>query len=346
MYPKPLLVMACAFMISSGVHAQDQTINLKHEPGEEMAALPYLANHGTFLLDDHDETSFSDDRNPLLIIADTDETPNSEAIFYFFFSLDPSHPDYERNAEDCRYQYVGSRPDPFYFPRSKGSVWDLFALAPEQPEACEHYAHLAIRSPHGDYPDMHMHFRYGDSHTSFSDILSKKFSDPESPYAWWSSYEATALFTPSAPPQPYLSLNGDFTMDSEDEATLTDSRNPSRIALYTSADPYSESQFVFYAHNDVHAVQADCNYQYVRSAPDPYYFPEYKTSVWDLFKLTSSNSGHCQDFHYVIFRSPHGDDTEAAHLHLRYGGEGSSFDELLEESLQGDAAWWSTYVHE
>lgn len=336
-----LLLATLPFTASLQAQAQDHD----HAHGEEMAALPYLANHGTFLLDDHDEISFDDARNPLLIIADTDESPNSEAIFYFFFSLDPSHPDYERNAEDCRYQYVGSRPDPFYYPRSKGSVWDLFELTHVQSEECEQYTYLAVRSPHGAYPDIHMHFRYGDKHTNFSEIVSKKFSDPESPYAWWSSYEATALFTPSAPPQPYLNLNGNFTMDSEDETTLTDVRNPSRIALYTSDQSYSESQFVFYAHDDPHAVQADCNYQYVRSQPDPYYFPEYKTSVWDLFKLTSSNSGQCQDFRYVVFRSPHGDE-DPAHLHLRYGGGASSFNELLEESLQGDTAWWSTYVEE
>ena len=321
------LIVVLSFLTFSVVYAHDPDV-----------ALPYLTNHGAFLLDDHEFDSFNDPRNPKLIISDTDEESNSQSIFYLIFSLSPDNMDYSRNAENCKYQYVGSQPDPYYFPQSKRSIWDLFKLEPGQPDECLKYKFLTTRSPHGEYPETHMHFRYGN--TNFNDILSKKYSDPNSPYAWWSTYEAAAKFTPPSQDFSYLKVNGTFVMNPEDETTLNDHRNPSRIEFSTSDEPYSESRFVFYKHKNPNTIWADCNYQFIKAVPDPFYFPQYKTSVWDFFKLTSNNAGKCKDFKFVILRSPHGD---PAHAHVRYGGQTSGFKELLEDSLNPDA-WWSEYI--
>jgi hypothetical protein len=307
-----------------------------HEPE---VPFRYMTNHGTFLLDDHDEDSFHDPRNPKIIISDTDDEPDSQSIFYFIFSVDPNNPDYQRNAENCLYQYKGSLPDTYYFPGSKGSIWDLFKLEPNQADECLPYSYLTVRSPHGEYPEIHMHFRYGDQ--GFSALLNNTLSDPSSPEAWWSTYESTAKFTPEVPEFSYLNVNGTFIIDTADYDTVADPRNPVKMEFTTTDESHSESRFVFYTHNNDQKVWADCSYQYVGSQPDPYYFPHYKTSIWDLFEMTSQNLANCDDFTYVILRSPH---DSPAHAHMRYGSKSSSFEELLNKSLDGDTAWWSTYV--
>lgn len=332
MYNLPMFLFRISFAVFTILSV---SVAYAHDTEVE---LPYLTNHGAFLLDDHELDSFNDQRNPKLIISDTDEETNSQSIFYLIFSLSPNDTDYGLNAENCKYQYVGSKPDPYYFPQSKRSIWDLFKLEPSQLDECLQYKLLATRSPHGEYPEIHMHFRYGN--TNFNDILSKKYSDPDSQYSWWSTYEATAKFTPLSHDYSYLNVNGVFVMDQDDPATLNDARNPSKIEFTTTDEPYSESRFVFYKYGKPNKVWADCNFQFVKSAPDPHYFPQYKTSVWDFFKLTTKNSGKCNNFKFVILRSPHG---EPAHAHVRYGGKTSSFKQLLEDSLNPNA-WWSTYI--
>ena len=116
----------------------------------------------------------------------------------------------------------------------------------------------------------------------------------------------------------YLGMNGTFEMDPVQAATRNDARNPSRIRLVTTDEKNSTSRMAFYDHADSQKLVADCAYQYTGSQPDPHYFPEFKTSIWDVFTLVESYEGACDDYQTVISRSPHGD---PGHMHLRYGAE-------------------------
>jgi len=94
-------------------------------------------------------------------------------------------------------------------------------------------------------------------------------------------------------------------------------------------------------------IAENCQYEYRGTAPDPFYYPQYQTSIWDLFELTSTDPA-CSGFKYVILRSPHG---EPAHMHMRYGSESSSFESLLNMSTgESDTTkldpWWSLYCAE
>ena len=88
-----------------------------------------------------------------------------------------------------------------------------------------------------------------------------------------------------------------------------------------------------------------CKYQYVESRPDPHYFPQYKSSVWDLFKLADGQSEAYASYTYLVIRSPHGN---PPHMHMRYGDAATSFDDLLnmsndEENPANFDPWWSEY---
>ncbi|NJL99605.1 MAG: hypothetical protein HC924_12780 [Synechococcaceae cyanobacterium SM2_3_2] len=55
-------------------------------------------------------------------------------------------------------------------------------------QACQAFQFVALRSPHGD--PVHMHMRYGDTDSSFAELLeiSTLDEDPESFNPWWSLY--------------------------------------------------------------------------------------------------------------------------------------------------------------
>lgn len=141
---------------------------------------------------------------------------------------------------------------------------------------------------------------------------------------------------------PYMGVDGIFTLDTAVPSSLHDPRNPGRIVFEEM------ERFSFYrdmAGNE--PIAENCQYEYKGAAPDPFYYPEFQRSIWDLFELTSDDPT-CAGFQYVALRSPHGD---PIHMHVRYGGEASSFEELLQMSLaEADAAeinpWWSLYCAE
>ncbi len=295
------------------------------------AARRFLTNHGVFLLQPGD--SFDDPRNPKRIVMNTTAESDLPTTVSFYADLDGETP----LAEGCNYQYVGSRPDPHYFPNYKTSVWDLFQLEAGHSQACQEFAHIAVRSPHDSPP--HMHFRYGDAGKSFDALLAMS-NDPESGFdPWWSDYRGITNDTPPANDFSFLNVNG--TLVSDDESR-EDPRNPDKIEMTTSTESNTTTRLTFYANGNPGRVWASGDYQYVGSEPDPHYFPGYKTSVWDLFELQNGISGDADAFRYVMFRSPH---SNPVHVHMRYGAAG--FEALLDMSKDPESGfdpWWSTYI--
>lgn len=141
---------------------------------------------------------------------------------------------------------------------------------------------------------------------------------------------------------PYLGVNGKFTLDTSVPSSLHDPRNPARIVFDQM------KRFSFY--RDLagqNPIAENCQYVYRGAAPDPFYYPKFQTSIWDLFELVPGNEA-CSGFKYVALRSPHG---EPVHMHVRYGGENSSFKTLLglstgESDTKKLNPWWSLYCAE
>jgi hypothetical protein len=147
------------------------------------------------------------------------------------------------------------------------------------------------------------------------------------------------IYSPNAFKVPYLGVNGAFTIDTK-TITAFDPRNPKRVV-------FKEMEyFSFYADlKGTTPLATECRYVYKGAAGDPYYYSQFKTSVWDLFELTSGAEA-CNNFYYVILRSPHG---SPVHMHMRYGNARSSFRKLLNLSKAGPEnpnsldPWWSVY---
>ncbi len=142
----------------------------------------------------------------------------------------------------------------------------------------------------------------------------------------------------------YLEMNGTFEMDPKDSLTVNDSRNPSKIILSTTDKPGTLTKMTFFHHDDKTKKWAECGYQYIGSRPDPFYFPNTsKTSIWDIFEKVEDYSGKCEEFKYVISRSPH---DSPLHMHLRYG---DNVEDLLNMSKNPKDdkfnPWWAEYIY-
>jgi hypothetical protein len=139
---------------------------------------------------------------------------------------------------------------------------------------------------------------------------------------------------------PHLGVHGTFTLDTSLAESLHDPRNPGRLVFEEM------ERFSFY--RDLEGtvpIAENCQYVYAGAAPDPFYYPEFQRSIWDLFELASDDVA-CQGFNYVALRAPHGD---PIHMHFRYGDATSSFEELLSFSTAEALSfnpWWSTYCAE
>lgn len=147
------------------------------------------------------------------------------------------------------------------------------------------------------------------------------------------------VYSPNAFKVPYLGVDGAFNVDTK-EISAIDPRNPKRIV-------FQKMEF-FSFYKDLEGftpIAEQCRYVYKGAAGDPFYYPQQsKTSIWDLFEL-ASGSAACNNFYYVILRSPHGN---PVHMHMRYANAKSSFNELLrmsnapEDKTKVDP-WWSVY---
>lgn len=139
--------------------------------------------------------------------------------------------------------------------------------------------------------------------------------------------------------KPYLGVDGAFTLDTSEAASQRDPRNVGRI-VFDQAKTFS-----FYrdmAGNE--PIAENCEYVYRGARPDPFYYPQFPGSIWDLFELAPGNE-LCSAFRYVALRAPHG---EPIHMHVRYGDERSSFKKLLRLSDSAEDPtklnpWWSVY---
>lgn len=149
------------------------------------------------------------------------------------------------------------------------------------------------------------------------------------------------IISPNAYKVPYLGFNGVFNLNTEDENSVKDPRNPKQIAIAKM------EKFTFYKDAAGTPMARDCHYVYMGAAPDPKYYSQFKSAVWDLFELVQEEKqdSACNKFKYLVLTAPH---DEPIHMHFRYGDEQSSLEALLNMSnTPADAAkfspWFATY---
>ena len=153
---------------------------------------------------------------------------------------------------------------------------------------------------------------------------------------------STQILSPNAYKAPYLGYDGIFYLNTESKLSINDPRNPKRI------DIQKMETFTFYKEAaGKTAIARDCHYAYLGATPDSKYYPEYKTSVWDLFELEKieKQDPACNQFKYVTLRAPH---DQPVHLHFRYGDDKSSFQALVSMSTAPEDnakfnPWWPVY---
>lgn len=149
--------------------------NPSHQP-----AFTYLMMNGEFHLNPGDSLSQNDPRNPGRLILETSDKKGSLTKMTFF-----DHNDLDKKIAECGYQYIGSRPDPHYYPKeSKTSIWDIFEKVEDYYGDGTKYKYVLSRSPHGD--SIHMHLRYGDNVEQILQMSNDAEDDQFNP--WWATY--------------------------------------------------------------------------------------------------------------------------------------------------------------
>ncbi|MGB6037222.1 MAG: hypothetical protein WBG42_13195 [Cryomorphaceae bacterium] len=140
----------------------------------------YLSMNGEFHLNPGDSLSQNDRRNPGRLVLTTSEEAGSITKMAFY-----DHDNIEQKLAECGYEFVGSRPDPHYYPeQSKTSIWDIFKKVKDFSGDCASYAYVISRSPHGD--PIHMHLRYGDDVEALLAMSNDEADDAFNP--WWATY--------------------------------------------------------------------------------------------------------------------------------------------------------------
>lgn len=163
-----------------------------HGPGErgdghshynevsERPPFTYLSMNGEFHLNPGDSMSQNDPRNPGRLVLETSDEKGTLTKMTFF-----DHTDLDKQLAECGYQYIGSRPDPHYYPeQSKTSIWDIFEKVEDYSGDCMNYKYVISRSPHGD--PIHMHLRYGDDVESLLNMSNDAEDNQFNP--WWATY--------------------------------------------------------------------------------------------------------------------------------------------------------------
>ncbi len=141
----------------------------------------FLNMNGEFRMDPEDESVRNDPRNPSRITLKTTEDAGSMTRMKFY-----DHNDANKLLADCGYEFIGSRPDPHYYPEeSKTSIWDVFEQKENFEGDCGAYQFVISRSPHGE--PIHMHLRYGQDVDELL-AMSNMPEDPENFNPWWSLY--------------------------------------------------------------------------------------------------------------------------------------------------------------
>ncbi|MDO4762831.1 MAG: hypothetical protein Q4A00_00390 [Flavobacteriaceae bacterium] len=143
----------------------------------------YLAMNGEFKIDPNDKQTVNDPRNPSRLVLFTSEEKGTNTTMEFYH-----HSDEKKLLAKCAYQYIGSRPDPHYFPAaSKTSIWDIFEKVEDIEGDCSKFKYVISRSPH-DVPP-HMHLRYGDDVEALLNMSKDHKDDNFNP--WWPEYKGT-----------------------------------------------------------------------------------------------------------------------------------------------------------
>ena len=135
----------------------------------------------------------------------------------------------------------------------------------------------------------------------------------------------TQSISPNAYKVPYLGFDGVFNLNAEQES-VKDPRKEKVIAISKM------DKFTFYKDAAKKTpIARDCHYTYMGAAPDPKYYSQSKSAVWDLFELKPEEKQDlgCNKFKYVVLTAPH---DQPIHMHFRYGDEQSNFDALLKMS--------------
>ncbi len=146
----------------------------------ENPAFTYLAMNGEFHLNPGDSLTQNDSRNPSRLQLTTDEEAGSLTKMVFY-----AHDDMDKKLAECGYEFIGSRPDPHYFPeQSKTSIWDVFKKVEDYSGDCMQYNYVISRSPHGD--PIHMHLRYG---ADVEALLAMSNDAEDANFnPWWATY--------------------------------------------------------------------------------------------------------------------------------------------------------------
>ncbi len=146
----------------------------------EMPAFTYLAMNGEFHLNPGDSMSNNDPRNPGRLKLTTSKEAGSKTRMVIY-----DHTDFNNQLAECGYEFIGSRPDPHYYPaESKTSIWDVFKKVEDFSGDCSKYQYVISRSPHGD--PIHMHFRYGEDVENLLAMSNDKEDANFNP--WWATY--------------------------------------------------------------------------------------------------------------------------------------------------------------
>lgn len=152
------------------------------EPKEEQIKhrFAYLAMQGTFEMKKSDSLTVNDPRNVSKLVLNTSAEKGTLTKMAFF-----SYADASIKLAECGYQYIGSKPDPYYFPsKSKTSIWDVFEKVEDYSGDCSKYKYVISRSPH-DNP-RHMHLRYGNDVDALLNMSNDDEDENFNP--WWATY--------------------------------------------------------------------------------------------------------------------------------------------------------------
>ncbi len=151
-----------------------------YDASAERPAFTYLAMNGEFHLNPGDSMSNNDPRNPGRLKLTTSKEAGSITRMAIY-----DHTDFNKQLAECGYEFVGSRPDPHYYPaQSKTSIWDVFKKVEDFSGDCSEYKYVISRSPHGE--PIHMHFRYGQDVEALLAMSNDAEDNRFNP--WWATY--------------------------------------------------------------------------------------------------------------------------------------------------------------
>lgn len=174
--------------LADGPHTHDESTHSHahggdghtHASPDGSPAFSYLAMKGEFKMNPNDSITQNDPRNPSRLVLETSDEKGSPTRMSFY-----SHDDTQQKLAECGYEFIGSRPDPHYYPeQSKTSIWDVFKKVEDYEGDCSKYKYVISRSPHGD--PIHMHLRYGDDVEALLLMSNAEEDDDFNP--WWSTY--------------------------------------------------------------------------------------------------------------------------------------------------------------